>query len=117
MTTETIVLGAIGVIIPIITTVIGKYISSLIKAQEDQKKEFEDYKEKDAAIEKLQDERILTLQTRQEQKMIRLNALEAVIREDRKDLTAQIRALSDTIIGLTSTIKHLEEKINDLKLT
>ncbi len=111
MSIETIVLGAIGVIIPVITTIIGKYINSLIEAQEDLKKAFEDYKKEDAEAEKRQDEHILTLQNKQINGLSKLNELETTIKEERKELAVQIKALSDTIIVLTETIKHLEKEI------
>ncbi len=116
MTIETIVLGAIGVIIPIITTVIGKYINSLIAAQEDLKKAFENYKKEDAEAEKKQDEHILTLQNKQNSGLLKLNELEMTVKSDNKELSDKITLLSDAIIRLTGAVGHLEGKINDLKL-
>ncbi len=142
----------VSIVLGIIVTIIGAYCKSLVKSLEDVKQNFEDYKKEDTAIEKLQDERILTVQNRQEQKMIRLDKIDAVIigfeelekkqdnkiltlenkqnnglqklnelentlKSDRKELSDKITFLSDAIIMLTSTIKHLEEKISDLKLT
>ncbi len=136
----------VGTIITVIVGVIGAYIKSLIKNLEDLKLAFEEYKKEDAAIEKLQDERILTVQNRQEQKMLRLdkidsviisfeelekkqdnkiltlenkqnnglhklNELETTIKEERKELSTQIKALSDAVLVLTETIKHLEREI------
>lgn len=105
MSIETIVTSAIGLIITIVVGIISAYVKSLIKEIEDLK-----------GNEKTQDAFILLLKNNQEKGLERLDKLETTTSTDRKELSEKMQRLSDAIITLTGTIKHLEEKINDLKL-
>ncbi len=105
MSIETIVTGAIGLIITIVVGIIGAYVKSLIKKIEDLEEN-----------EKKQEASILILKNNQERGLAKLDKLELTTNSDRKELSEKMQSLSDAILTLTSTIKHLEEKINDLKI-